>query len=633
MNIHFLRSVTPRWVIFSIDLLICLFSIIFAYYLRFNFDVPESNIDALTIIVPLVLFIRAVSFAISKTYIGLVRYTSTKDVQRIFIVLASGSALLILINLVAFQFLDNYIIPTSVVIIDFVLTTLIMIFFRLIIKTIFLELSYPRKERNNVVILGTDELSLITKRTIDRDMGSKNNVIGFIDHNDEVIGNKIEGIMVYGIKDLPALIDRQQVETLIITSKELPLEHKQEVVDICLDKNVKTLTIPDVKHWINGELTFRQIKQIKINDLLERPPIELDTKRIKSQLINKTILVTGAAGSIGSEIVRQVTRYKPRLILLFDQAESPLYDLELELCEQLHWNQYKTIIGDVTNKKQIEEVFQDFHPDFVYHAAAYKHVPMMEHNPSEAVRTNVLGSMLVADTAVEYKVKRFVMISTDKAVNPTNVMGASKRIAEIYTQALNRTQSDTLFITTRFGNVLGSNGSVIPRFQKQIENGGPVTITHPDVTRYFMTIPEACQLVLEAGSMGEGGEIFIFDMGKSVKIINLAKRMIKLSGLKLGTDIQISFTGLRPGEKLYEELLATRENTKPTYHKQIMIAKVRKYEFDYIRKKIEKLISMPFTTSDMDIVREMKSILPEFISQNSIYEAIDTTKETNDDAI
>ncbi|MFO7878501.1 MAG: polysaccharide biosynthesis protein [Bacteroidota bacterium] len=632
MNIHFLRSVTPRWVIFSIDLLICLFSIIFAYYLRFNFDVPESNIDALTIIVPLVLFIRAVSFAISKTYIGLVRYTSTKDVQRIFIVLASGSALLILINLVAFQFLDTYIIPTSVVIIDFVLTTLIMIFFRLLVKTIFLELSYPRKERNNVVILGTDELSLITKRTIDRDMGSKNNVIGFIDHNDEVIGNKIEGIMVYGIKDLPALIDRQQVETLIITSKELPLEHKQEVVDICLDKNVKTLTIPDVKHWINGELTFRQIKQIKINDLLERPPIELDTKRIKSQLINKTILVTGAAGSIGSEIVRQVTRYKPRLILLFDQAESPLYDLELELCEQLHWNQYKTIIGDVTNKQQIEEVFQDYHPDFVYHAAAYKHVPMMEHNPSEAVRTNVMGSMLVADTAVEYKVKRFVMISTDKAVNPTNVMGASKRIAEIYTQALNRTQTHTRFITTRFGNVLGSNGSVIPRFQRQIENGGPVTITHPDVTRYFMTIPEACQLVLEAGSMGEGGEIFIFDMGKSVKIINLAKRMIKLSGLKLGTDIQISFTGLRPGEKLYEELLATRENTKPTYHKQIMIAKVRKYEFDYIREKIEKLISMPFTTSDMDIVREMKSILPEFISQNSIYEAIDTTKETNADA-
>ncbi len=624
MNIGFLRSVTPRWVIFTIDIIICMFSIVFAYYLRFNFQVPDENIEALTIIIPLVLFVRAVSFSISKTYIGLVRYTSTRDVQRLFVVLSIGSALLLLINLVAFHFIETYIIPTSVIIIDFVLTALGMIFFRLIIKTIFLEFANPRKDKSNVLILGSDELSLITKRTIDRDMESKNNVIGFIDYDDDVIGNKIEGIKVYSINELPDLIDRQNVETLIIASKKVPLDIKQEVVDICLDTNVKTLTIPDVTHWINGELSLRQIKQIKIEDLLERAPIQLDKDRIKSQLINKTILVTGAAGSIGSEIVRQITRFKPKLIVLFDQAESPMYDVELDLFENLKCTSYKTIIGDVTNQKQLEWVFETFHPDFVYHAAAYKHVPMMEHNPSEAVRTNVLGSKLVADLSLKHAVNRFVMVSTDKAVNPTNVMGASKRIAEIYIQALNKTSESTSFITTRFGNVLGSNGSVIPRFQKQIKNGGPVTVTHPDVTRYFMTIPEACQLVLEAGSMGEGGEIFIFDMGKSVKIIKLAKRMIKLSGLKLGTDIQLKFTGLRPGEKLYEELLATKENTKPTYHNQIMIACVSEYKLENIDKKIEKLIRMPFHADDMEIVRQMKGIVPEFISQNSVYEALDT---------
>ncbi|MGC9332393.1 MAG: UDP-N-acetylglucosamine 4,6-dehydratase family protein, partial [Bacteroidales bacterium] len=407
----------------------------------------------------------------------------------------------------------------------------------------------------------------------------------------------------------------------------IPAQYKQQVIDICLDNGVKTLTIPDVTHWINGELTFRQIKEIKIEDLLERNPIQLDKKRIHLQLTNKTILITGAAGSIGSEIMRQITGFKPKMIVLFDQAESPMYDLELELCEKLNFTMYKTIIGDITNKKQIEQMFETFHPDYVYHAAAYKHVPMMEHNPSEAVRTNVMGTQLVADAAVKYKVQKFVMVSTDKAVNPTNIMGASKRIAEIYTQSLNTQQSHTRFITTRFGNVLGSNGSVIPRFQKQIENGGPITITHPEVTRYFMTIPEACQLVLEAGSMGKGGEIFIFDMGKSIKIINLAKRMVKLSGMELGKDIQMTFTGLRPGEKLYEELLATKENTSPTYHKQIMIAKVRTYDFEYIHNEISSLTKMPFIASDMDIVKKMKSIVPEFKSQNSVYEILDTNGE------
>ncbi|MEA3447478.1 MAG: nucleoside-diphosphate sugar epimerase/dehydratase [Bacteroidota bacterium] len=627
MNIHFLRSVTPRWVIFAIDLSICLFSIVFAYYLRFNFEIPQANVEVLSIIIPLVLFVRAVSFAISKTYIGLVRYTSTKDVQRLFVVLLIGSAFLILLNIVAFQIIETYIVPTSVVIIDFFITVLGMIFFRLVIKNIFFEFQNPRKERSNVVILGTDETSLTTKRTIERDVESKNNVIGFIDYDEDVIGNKIEDIKVYGIDDLENLIARHSIETLIIANKKIPVQYKQQVIDICLDNGVKTLTIPDVTHWINGELTFRQIKEIKIEDLLERNPIQLDKKQINNQLTNKTILITGAAGSIGSEIMRQITGFKPKMIVLFDQAESPMYDLELEMCEQLNFTRYKTIIGDVTNKKQVEHMFESYHPDYVYHAAAYKHVPMMEHNPSEAVRTNVFGTQLVADAAVKYAVKKFVMVSTDKAVNPTNVMGASKRIAEIYTQSLNTQQTHTRFITTRFGNVLGSNGSVIPRFQKQIENGGPITITHPEVTRYFMTISEACQLVLEAGSMGKGGEIFIFDMGKSIKIINLAKRMVKLSGMELGKDIQMTFIGLRPGEKLYEELLATKENTSPTYHEQIMIAKVRTYDFEYINNEINSLTKIPFHASDLDIVKKMKSIVPEFRSQNSIYESLDTNGE------
>jgi FlaA1/EpsC-like NDP-sugar epimerase len=624
---HFLRSVTPRWVIFAIDLCICLFSIVFAYHLRFNFEIPKANLEVLGIIIPLVLFVRAISFAISKTYIGLVRYTNTKDVQRLFVVLLLGSALLILLNIVAFQILETYIIPTSVVIIDFFITVLGMIFFRLVVKSLFFEFQNPRKERRNVVILGSDETSLTTKRAIERDIESKNNVIGFIDYDEHVIGNKIEDIKVYRIEDLEELITRQSVETLIIANKKIPVQYKQEVIDICLDLGVKTLTIPEVTHWINGELTFRQIKEIRIEDLLERPAIQLDKKQIQSQLANKVVLITGAAGSIGSEIMRQITRFKPKMILLYDQAESPMYDLELELCEQLNFTRYKTIIGDITNEKQVNHVFETYHPEFVYHAAAYKHVPIMEHNPSEAIRTNVLGTRIAANAAVKYKVNRFVMVSTDKAVNPTNVMGASKRIAEIYTQSLNFQQEHPRFITTRFGNVLGSNGSVIPRFKKQIENGGPITVTHPEVTRYFMTIPEACQLVLEAGSMGKGGEIFIFDMGKSIKIINLAKRMIKLSGLELGKDIQMVFTGLRPGEKLYEELLATRENTSPTYHDQIMIAKVRTYDFEHINTEIDSIVKMPFKASDMEIVKKMKSIVPEFKSRNSIYETLDINGE------
>jgi FlaA1/EpsC-like NDP-sugar epimerase len=373
---------------------------------------------------------------------------------------------------------------------------------------------------------------------------------------------------------------------------------------------------------------FNQIKEIKIEDLLERPPIVLDVNKIKKKILNKTVLVTGAAGSIGSEIVRQIINFNPAKIVLFDQAESPLYDMELDLQEKFHFYNFEIVIGNIADEYRVKMLFEEYKPSIVYHAAAYKHVPMMENNPTEALRTNIIGTKIIADVSNKYKVEQFVMVSTDKAVNPTNVMGASKRIAEIYIQAFNQI-SYTNFITTRFGNVLGSNGSVILRFKKQIDKGGPVTVTHPEITRYFMTIPEACQLVLEAGAISKGKEIFIFDMGKSVKILDLAKKMIKLSGLTIGKDIQVKYTGLRPGEKLYEELLNDLENTIPTYHSKIMIAKVRDYDFDEVCEKFTELIKLKEDHNNKDIVLKMKEIVPEFKSQNSIYEELDI--ELNDD--
>jgi FlaA1/EpsC-like NDP-sugar epimerase len=377
-----------------------------------------------------------------------------------------------------------------------------------------------------------------------------------------------------------------------------------------------------VAKWINGELSFNQIKGINIEELLERDPIKLDNGLINEQLSNKTILITGAAGSIGSELARQCAKFNPALLVLLDQAESPLHELELEFNEKSNLKKHEVVIGDVRNKERMHNVFNTFKPQIVFHAAAYKHVPMMENNPSESILTNILGTKTVADLAAEFKVEKFVMISTDKAVNPTNVMGASKRIAEIYTQSLGKI-SNTKFITTRFGNVLGSNGSVIPRFKKQIEEGGPITITHPDITRFFMTIPEACQLVLEAGCMGKGGEIFVFDMGQSVKIVDLARKMIKLSGLKEDRDIKIIYTGLRPGEKLFEELLASSENTLRTHHQQILVGKVREYEFAEVTQFINELISLFNTQDNTRIVSKMKDIVPEFVSNNSVFQTLD----------
>jgi FlaA1/EpsC-like NDP-sugar epimerase len=491
---------------------------------------------------------------------------------------------------------------------------------RVAIKALYFESINSRQITKNVIIYGGDEYGMATKRSLERDPANFFKIIAFIDNLSK--GKTIDGVDVYGLNSLEQIIDEYKVNYLILAKKQKFPKVEKTIIDICLDKNIKILRVPQIDDWINGELSFKQIKKIKIEDLLEREPIELDKKQIQKTVLNKTVLVTGAAGSIGSELVRQLTRFSPKLIILLDQAESPMYDLELEILEELKFTNIETIIGDISDEIRIEKIFKELKPDIVYHAAAYKHVPMMENNPYEAIKTNVRGTRLLANLSVKYNVQKFIMISTDKAVNPTNIMGASKRIAEMYTQALNK-KSKTKFITTRFGNVLGSNGSVIPRFKKQIEEGGPVTVTHPEITRYFMTIPEACQLVLEASAFGNGGEIFIFDMGKSVKIVDLAKKMIKLSGLKLGVDIEIKYTGLRPGEKLYEELLNDKENTLPTHHPQIMIAKVNEYKFDDVNNKISELINSLANHDNMEIVKKMKNIVPEFKSQNSIYQILD----------
>ena len=617
---------TPRWIVFLIDLAICLFSISFAFFITFEFRFSQEHFQSLLNVVPVVIFIRAISFLIFRSYAGLIRYTSAKDTERIFMVVTAGSMFLFIGNFTYFHYQNVFFIPNSILAIDYIATAFIMIGSRLVVKSLYYTLKEIGSHRERVIIYGAEQFAAATKRTLDREGGSNFKVVAFVDVYNRDEGKKLEDVPIYNTDKIDMLLEKHSVTKLIIARKNIDPQKKNQLVEKCLNYNVKVLTVPDVNNWINGELSFNQIKGIKIEDLLERPPIVLDKKRIQNDIKGQTIMVTGAAGSIGSELVRQISKFHPKKIILFDQAESPLYDLELEMKEKHHFYNFDVVIGSISNPYRIRKTFEVFRPSMVFHAAAYKHVPLMENNPTEAVFNNVYGTKNVVDLSVEFGVKKFVMVSTDKAVNPTNVMGASKRISEIYAQTLNSVSS-TRFITTRFGNVLGSNGSVIPRFKQQIEKGGPVTITHPEVTRFFMTIPEACQLVLEAGAMGNGGEVFIFDMGKSVKILDLAKKMIKLSGLVLGKDIQINFTGLRPGEKLYEELLNNKENTIPTYHSQIMIAKVQEYKPEMVFAKINRLIEILPSHNNFALVRYMKDIVPEYISQNSLFEELDKQKK------
>ncbi len=614
----------PRWSILFIDTGICAFALTIAFLLRFNFDdIPAADGKNLANDFSIVLSVRFISFFISKTYKGVVRYTSSRDTVRIFLVIITGSIFIFLLNIIGLKFiLHYYFIPNSVIIIDALVSLFVMISTRLAVKALYFETKNPTKEKMNVIIFGAGEAGIITKRTLDRDAAIKYKVVGFIDDDSKKWDRSLEGIFIYPPDRLQQLISDNEIEFVIISIQNISPKKKNEIADLCLANNVRVLNVPPVTKWINGELSFNQIKSINIEDLLQRDPIKLDNATINAQLNNKIILITGAAGSIGSELARQCVKFNPKKIFLLDQAESPLHDLELEFNDKYKPIAFEVIMADVRNSERLKNVFNTFKPQVVFHAAAYKHVPMMENNPSESILTNILGTKNMADLANEFNVERFVFVSTDKAVNPTNVMGASKRIAEIYIQSLGK-QSGTKFITTRFGNVLGSNGSVIPRFKKQIEDGGPITITHPDITRYFMTIPEASQLVIEAASMGKGGEIFVFNMGNSVKIVDLARKMILLSGLKEGKDINITFTGLRPGEKLFEELLADTENSLPTHHPQILIGKVREYNYNEVKNIINELIVSFNTQNNQIIVHRMKELVPEFKSNNSVFEKLD----------
>jgi len=569
-----------------------------------------------------ILATRLLLFLFFGTFKNIIRYTSTTDAIRISATIFLGSLLFVVANMVSYYgFESQNLVPYSIIIIELMMTSGLILGYRVLLKVAFLEMRAPTKEKTWVVIFGAGESGIITKRAIDRDAGSKYRVLAFFDDDIRKAGKKIEGIPIYNADKLEESLNQNQVAHVILAIQTLSPARKTEITDLCLQYKTKVLVVPPVRRWINGELSFKQIRKINIEELLERDVIQISNDKVGQEIAGKVVLITGAAGSIGSELVRQVSEFHPAMLLCVDQAETPMFHLQNEL-DQHRFKDYKIIIGDICDEQKMRLIFSTYKPGIVFHAAAYKHVPMMELNPSEAVRNNVLGTRVLADLSMEYKTEKFVFISTDKAVNPTNVMGASKRIAEMYVQAHDK-KSATRFITTRFGNVLGSNGSVIPQFRKQIESGGPVTVTDAEVTRYFMTIPEAVSLVLEAGTMGQGGEIFIFDMGKSVKILNLAQKMILLSGLTLGKDIQIEFTGLRPGEKLYGELLADKENTLPTYHKRIMIARVENRDAAAIEADINDFPALVRDSNETEIVRKMKSIVPEFQSRNSIFEQLD----------
>lgn len=619
---------TPRWVILSVDILLSLLALAIAYAIRFDFVQPEPNQlhnewEVLKPSILIYLVVRIGSFVLTKTYSGIIRFTSTQDAKRIFLTLLGGTLIFGLVSVVRYFFFDGFfMLPMSIMILEFVFAFMLLLSMRVAIKLLYIEQNKSRGATKSVVIYGAGDMGMATKKILEQDVNTVYNIIGFIDDNKAVQGKYLERTPIKGPEYLDKWAAKKEIDTLIIAINNPDPDKKRAIIQKALELDLDLLSTPPLHQWSDGAFNTKLIKKVNIEDLLGRKEIKLNTDNIFNYLNGKVILVTGGAGSIGSEIARQILKYGPSKLILLDQAETPIYELSNELKDNFKNADFETVIADVSNESRMRKVFEHFQPQVVFHAAAYKHVPLMEENPSEAIKVNVKGSKVLADLSNEFGVESFVMISTDKAVNPTNVMGASKRIAEIYVQALSKT-SKTKFTTTRFGNVLGSNGSVIPIFKRQIEQGGPVTVTDERITRYFMTIPEACQLVLEAGTMGTGGEVFVFDMGDSIKIIDLAKQMIKLSGFEVDKDISIKITGLRPGEKLYEELLTNEENTKPTHHEKILIGKVKEYELESVSPIINTLIQSYNEQNNELLVKQMKALVPEFISNNSIFSKFD----------
>jgi FlaA1/EpsC-like NDP-sugar epimerase len=615
--------------IMILDLLIVTWSFSSSYLIVHRFEFVNILRGFFFSYTSLYIAIAALVMYVMRIHTGLIRYSNTRDMLRIFgSAFISSTIYLIVAHVWIVPILKTDAFNLNLVLlVNFSVSSTLLILVRAAAKSSYYFISnYSSTKKTSVVIYGSDSNAILVKHALENSAKSNFVVTGFVDDNSNKINKEIGGVMVYDFTKLGQLKHKGKVDRLIIVNNHLEEAEKKIALEQCLALGIQVLTVPPSDQWIYGKLNLSQIKDLKIEDLLQRKPIKIDTTSISKDINGKRVLITGAAGSIGSEIVRQVLRYNPALVILCDQAESPLHEIQLEVEEKFPDASVKIFIGDIRSHKRMYKLFSDLYPEVVYHAAAYKHVPMMEENPSVAVRANVLGTKHIADLSVEFGTKKFVMVSTDKAVNPSNVMGATKRIAEIYIQSLKNNPvnvAGTCFITTRFGNVLGSNGSVIPRFQAQIQKGGPLTVTHPEITRYFMTIPEAVQLVLEAGTMGVGGEIFTFDMGEPVKITDLARNMIKLAGLQPDKDIKIVFTGLRPGEKLYEELLNDGERTLPTHNEKISIAKVISYPHEEVASNINELLELNKTDDEMAVVNKMKEIVPEFISKNSAYEKLD----------
>lgn len=619
----FKKHSLPRWLVFVIDSGLVYFSFLIAYILRYNFEVYTFEISLAIRQAFLVLFVYAMFILIFQSYVGMIRHTTIRDTYKIIIANFSALAILIFMTLMSRSASWNPVfdIPLSILLIHSGAVTILLFFFRVFVKIFYEFASSSSHSRKNVLIYGSGEMGILVKRLIEGEPKGQYKLTGFIDDDKKLHGKKVDGYQVFSRQVLnKEFIEDKDVKVFIIAINKMNSSRKKDVIKSMMGFGCEILDTPAFDTWMNGQLEVKNLKKVNLEDLLGRDPISLDLDKIRNGLNGKTIMVTGGAGSIGSEIARQLTRFSTKQLIIVDQAETPCFYLGEELRNKYPNCNFRIIIGDVTRKEYMEEIFKNYQPDIVFHAAAYKHVPIMEVHPHEAFRVNVGGTKIISDLAIQYNAEKFVIISSDKAVNPTNVMGATKKICELLVHAQSgRKENTTQFITTRFGNVLGSNGSVIPLFNKQISDGGPITLTHPDITRFFMTIPEACQLVLEAGFMGNGGEIYVFDMGEPVKVLDVALNLIRLSGLEPHKDIQIKYIGLRPGEKLFEELFSTDEPMIPTHHPKISIAQVADYDYEMIAKKIDNILNTLDKISETSIIEEMQEIVPGYKSKFELY--------------